>query len=398
MHQYRASASSSPVDADGDSPTSKSGPVRFADVLSRFSIRPTPEMRELAAQAHVPGGNGYSPDDDYDGVAVASFWASLGYRVLPLKSIEQVRRSEESLGQAGKLPALKGNQYEQGTRDPEVIERWWTEDPGRGVGISTQANHLLVIDVDNDRQFNGERNFMELADQIGLDLSNVPMSKSPSYEGGYHLYWQLPRSFPKMSLPFISKLAKNVDVPWFVVAPGSWKYTTLGYDYKDNAIKGIGAQTWVAGDPRNIPMAPKVLKDKLMARGAIKGVPPTEVDFVNRANYRTGADGTIDIQYYDTNGIPLGIANGQNGTLYRIACKMAGYSMNVEQDDAVNWCWDIIRRSPQHPHKPAWTFTEVEDLVAGAYVWVDKDNAKSAQADADLIFKLLSKSKKGLVR
>jgi hypothetical protein len=240
---------------------------------------------------------------------------------------------------------------------------------------------------------------MEMATKIGLDVTEVPMSKSPGYHGGYHLYYRLPPSFPKMSLPAVSLIAKNVDLPWFVVAPGSWKYTTIGYNHRDEPVKSIGIQTWYAGDPADIPMAPKALLDKLMRRGAVKGVPATEVTQIERARHRTGSDGKIDIEYYEKNGIPLGLIGlGQNGAPYRIACKMAGRSMQVPEKDAVDWCWKIISNSPKHPDKPAWTYENVEDLVHGAYVWVPKDNQDTDQLRASFITNLLSNSKKGLVR
>jgi hypothetical protein len=240
---------------------------------------------------------------------------------------------------------------------------------------------------------------MEMCEQIGLDVTEVPMSKSPSYHGGYHLYWRLPRTFGKMSLPAVSLIARNVDVPWFVVAPGSWKYTTVGIDRHEKAVKGVGIQTWHAGDPANIPMAPKVLLDKLIRRGAVKGIPATEVSRIERASQRTGSDGKIDIEHYQKNGIPLGLTGlGQNGALYRIACKMVGNSVSLSEREAVDECWDIIRNSPQHPNKPAWTYEDVERLVHGACEFVAEDNEKKTQERIQIISMLRSTSKKGLLK
>ncbi len=401
MPDYTANAS---LPAAGDrpidsAPAPSSGAVNFGDVLATITVRPTPEMTDRAAAAGVPGGNGYGPGEDYDPVAIANYWASLGYKVMPLKSMSEIRNGGFPDDQAGKIPSFKGKQEDQGTTDLETIRRWWGADPGRGVGIPTQANKLLVVDIDNDSRFSGEMLFMEMAADIGLDISNVPMSKSPAYYGGYHLYWRLPRSFPKMSLPAVSLIARHVDVPWFVVAPGSWKYTTTGIDRHEKAVKGIGIQTWHAGDPADIPMAPKVVLDKLMRRGAVKGVPATEVTRIERANHRIGSDGTIDIEHYQRNGIPLDLTGlGQNGALYRIACKMAGRSVGLPEHEAVDHCWDIISNSPQNLAKGPWTYEQVERLVHGAYLWVAADNEKEAQECADIIATLLSNSKKGLLK
>jgi hypothetical protein len=351
-------------------------------------------MLDQAANAGVPVST-----ETYDPIAIATYWAGLGYKVMPLKSMAEIRKGKFPEDQAGKIPSLKGKQEEQGTRDPEVIKRWWGDDSKRGAGIPTQANRLLVVDIDNDDSFSGELSFMEMAADIGLDVSEVPMSKSPSYHGGYHLYYRLPRTFGKMGLPAVSLIARNVDLPWFVVAPGSWKYTTVGIDRHEKAVKGIGIQTWYAGDPADIPMAPAVLLDKLIRRGAVKGVPATEVTRMERESHRTGSDGKVDIKHYQENGIPLGLKGlGQNGVLYKIACKMAGDSIGLPEHEAVDECWDIIRNSPQKPNRELWTKEDVERLVSGAYVWVADDNKKKAKWRSAFLHSLRNNSQKGLLK
>src|SRR4051794_30668900 len=116
------------------------GAVNYGDILAKVQVKPTQHMFELAAQANVPGGNGYAATDPYDPIAIALYWAELGYKVMPLKSLNEIRRGGYDEDQGGKIPALKGPQSEQGTRDSELIRQWWTDDPFRGVGIPTQAN------------------------------------------------------------------------------------------------------------------------------------------------------------------------------------------------------------------------------------------------------------------
>jgi hypothetical protein len=371
------------------------GGVNYGDIVSQISVRPTQHMLDLAGNAGVPGGKGYGLHDEYDAVAVATYWSQVG-KVLPLKSPREAFDKDGHLNNAGKLPALRGSQYEQGTRDPEQIKRWWGENPGWGVGLSTQASHVLAIDVDNGIGQTGELNFIELCHDLRIDLSEVPHSQSPNYHGGLHLLWRLPNAFPKMGLPAVSRIADHVDIPWFIVVAGSWKYTTLGYDRKGAAIKGIGVQTWRAGDPLQLPMAPKPLLNKLLACGAVKGVPATDRrSLARRPYYRLDHTGTIDVDHYETNGIPIG---QQNPTLYRIACKMAGHSVGLPKHEAVDRCWEIIRTSPQKPAKGPWTYEQVERLVEGAYKWVAADNEKEAQERADIIATLLGNSKKGLLK
>ncbi len=380
-----------------DRPTSprartSNGAVSYGDFLDKFSIRPTQHMLDLAQKADVPGSSEPIPavDQLYDPIAIATYWSELGYKVMPLKSMDEVRHGGFPDDQAGKIPSLKGKQYEQGTRDPEVIRQWWGEDPYRGVGIPSQANGLLMVDIDNDSRRRGELSFMEMCAEIGIDPTEVPMSKSPSYHGGYHLYYRLPRAAPRLSLPAVSVIAENGDLPWFVVAPGSWKYTTLGYTHRDELVKGIGIQTWYAGDPANIPMAPKALMQKLMRRGVPKGSIAVETSSTIRGSYRTAKDGFIDVEHYEKNGIPLGLEHGQNGALYRIACKMAGHWMGLPEYEATQRCWAIISNSPIKLRKGPWTYEQVEKLVKGAYEWIAEDN----KAKEKIVAKL---RKKGLV-
>ncbi len=368
------------------------GGVNYGDIVSRISVRPTQHMLDLAGNAGVPGGKGCGPDDEYDAMAVATYWSQVG-KVLPLKSPREAFDKDGHLNNAGKLPALRGSQYEQGTRDPEQIKRWWGENPEWGVGLTTQASHVLAIDVDNGIGQTGELNFIELCHDLEIDLSEVPHSQSPSYHGGLHLLWRLPNAFPKMGLPAVSRIANHVDIPWFIVVAGSWKYTTLGYDRKGAAIKGIGVQTWRAGDPLQLPMAPKPLLNKLLACGAVKGVPATDRrSLARRPYYRLDHTGTIDVDHYETNGIPIG---QQNPTLYRIACKMAGDSMKVGHADAIRRCWSIIDNSAADPHREPWTLYQVRDMVDHAYGWVEQDNAARDAANADVLHNW---TKKGLIK
>ena len=94
-----------------DIPPRSSGAVNYGDIMTKVQVRPTPAMLDQAAQAGVPGGNGYGPGDDYDAIAVALYWAGLGYKVMPLKSPDEIRSAGDPMDQAGKVPAFKGKQY-----------------------------------------------------------------------------------------------------------------------------------------------------------------------------------------------------------------------------------------------------------------------------------------------
>jgi hypothetical protein len=167
----------------------------------------------------------------------------------------------------------------------------------------------------------------------------------------------------------------------------------LSFDRHERPVKGVGVQRWVAGDPTDLPQAPKALLDKLLRRGVIKGVPATEVKAMTRIGHRTGSDGLIDVEFHEANGIPDGM---QNNVIYRIACKMAGHSMKLSEYEAVERCWAIIARSPWDSRKGPWSKDQIEKIVSHAYVWVNENNEETARRNTELANLLFSE--KGLVK
>lgn len=112
-----------------------------------------------------------------------------------------------------KRPAIK-NWEGKASRDPNVIERWWKNQPNRNIGIATGPSGLLVVDV--DKRSGGLENYDEL--EIEHGITNTKMVSTPS--GGFHLYFKTDKKFGIS----VDKLVKGVDTRangGYVVAEGS---------------------------------------------------------------------------------------------------------------------------------------------------------------------------------
>jgi hypothetical protein len=70
--------------------------------------------------------------------------------------------------------------FQDATRDPEQIDRWWSADPLAGVGLSCAMSGLVVLDAD---LYKPECEFPELEAKLGV-LPETPRQLTP--QGGTH--------------------------------------------------------------------------------------------------------------------------------------------------------------------------------------------------------------------
>jgi putative DNA primase/helicase len=83
-------------------------------------------------------------------LSAALYYASLGWRVIPLWGIRNGRCEcgKTDCPSAGKHPRLPA-WPEKGTTDPDVIRSWWKHWPYANVGIVTgEGSGLVVLDID----------------------------------------------------------------------------------------------------------------------------------------------------------------------------------------------------------------------------------------------------------
>jgi hypothetical protein len=103
-------------------------------------------------------------------------YAARGWAVVPI-------------GAGAKYPDLEAWQ-DQATTDPTVIGQWYTQRPGRGVGIATgHASGIFVLDVDVAHGKDGDESLRILEEQHGPLPATV---EAITGSGGRHLFFRLP--------------------------------------------------------------------------------------------------------------------------------------------------------------------------------------------------------------
>ncbi len=318
--------------------------VRFADVFPTW-LPVSEEATEAAKGVQIPDFN------THDGFRQAAlWWLDAGYKVLretpPDMTDKQGRIAYKT---AGKTPRVKGNQYEQGTRDPEVIKQWWSgEDCKCNPGVITQAAGVLVVDI--DPREGGDKHFRFLCDEIGIDTADVPRDGSPSSDGGFHIFWKLPENAPviKTSRPILD----GVDIPWHVpVTPGQ-RWVKVGTDHRNKRVMDFRPYHWVAGDPRELPLAPPALIEAIANLGGVKDVDPNPNAYTGELGkmvFAAIATEAGDLDELLRTGIPH---RSQNPTVLVLATKMARFGVDMEE--AIATLQTILSKSPQDPEDP-WT-------------------------------------------
>ena len=103
------------------------------------------------AFATVAKGGFVSSESNNRLAKAASFYASIGWNVLPCHGIVQGRctcsRPHGEPKEVGKHPAI--NEWNlQSTNDASVVNNWWQENPDYNVGVHCQKSGLMVIDID----------------------------------------------------------------------------------------------------------------------------------------------------------------------------------------------------------------------------------------------------------
>lgn len=168
-------------------------------------------------------------------------YASLGWAVIPVFPFHNGKCdcNDPTCDAPGKHPIPKGWQN-QGTKDPKVIEKWWTKWPQAGVGIVTGSlSGIIVLDVDPDK--GGDESLLDLTSQQRRLPDTVQCLTGG---GGKHFYFQTTQTILHNSA---GKLAPGLDIRaegGFVVAPPSLHKSGRCYEWETSS------------DPANVPVAP----------------------------------------------------------------------------------------------------------------------------------------------
>jgi hypothetical protein len=102
--------------------------------------------------------------------------------------------------------------FQDATRDPDQIDRWWTADPSAGVAVACAPSGLVVLDVDPRNA--GDETFVRLERELGA-LPETPRVLTPS--GGQHVY------FLDVVGSYVGSAGEGIDIKsaGYVLAPPS---------------------------------------------------------------------------------------------------------------------------------------------------------------------------------
>ena len=155
-------------------------------------------------------------------------WAAAGFFIFPCR----VGRKE---------PACPHG-HEDATRDPAVIDAWWTENPFN-IGCAPDASGNSVLDADPPLG-------LETLETLGSSFGELPKTLTISTpRGGLHLWYdgELPSTASKLGPKLDTRgVGGYVLLPPSVIAPGEYKNNPTGGSYavkENNIIPAIPA--WV---------------------------------------------------------------------------------------------------------------------------------------------------------
>lgn len=246
-------------------------------------------------------------------VKAASFYSSIGWSILPCHGIVGGRctcnRTHGEPKEVGKHPAL--NEWNtQSTSDPNVVSRWWEENPNYNIGVHCQKSGFFVIDI--DPRSGGPESFAKFEELVEGALPPTVEAITGTYSSnkgmalrGRHLFYRCDESeglvgnLSKMGLP-------GVDIKhngYVLIAPS---HHFSGVDYE-----------WVSGHApweMEIAEAPEELLQALRKRS-------------KRTNFSLseGSWDTLEYEKVDVDKIlEEGIQEGSRAVdVYKVTCALA---------------------------------------------------------------------------
>ncbi|MDI1437469.1 phage/plasmid primase, P4 family [Polyangium sorediatum] len=156
----------------------------------------------------------YLPDPDDPPSLAASLYVSMGWRPLPLWSVDprtgacECSRGVRCGGSAGKHPRMRAWQDLRPTR--EDVLAWWKKWPDAGVGLAMGGEaRLVALDIDGP----AGRESLRALEAIHGPLPRTLASRSGRVDGGEHRVFVVPRHFDMSAIRNnAGKLATGLDV------------------------------------------------------------------------------------------------------------------------------------------------------------------------------------------
>ena len=172
-----------------------------------------------------------------DRLTAALDYAALGYRVLPLHSIDEGGHctcgETPCASQPGKHPWTRGGLHDA-TTDSEKIRNWWGTHSGANIGVRADA---LIIDVDDPESFSA------LLKKYNSTIPDCPTVKTAK---GFHLYFSNPSSGPIKSTAGVAGCFDVRGNTTYVVAPPSLHVSGAVYEWEKPLISSLpDAPDWL---------------------------------------------------------------------------------------------------------------------------------------------------------
>jgi hypothetical protein len=313
----------------------------------------------------------YIPPPSTDGTGLltaAVWWATWVGKIVPLWPGMHPKAKEansELLGSGWSVDTVA-------SRDPARVADWWRDEPFANIGFASQANRILIIDL--DPRHDGLVKWRALCARYAIDDRNVPRSVSPSGDGGQHLWFRLPDGATYVHSP----LRQGIDRPWQVPVPPSMRVVTVDAGDKDpDRRQGLRPYRWLAGDPRTLPVAPPILLGDALESPPVVAATPTADRTSGRAK-RTDRDDLLLLTR-----VPVG---EQSYTFKRIACSLIRRGSTDAQ--VVEHLARVAAGSPVGDAADPWTEGHMWPIAASARRYLERRDAEQLAAADALIRRL----------
>lgn len=358
-----------------------SGPVTGLQLRSSH-LHASPEALAAGAavEAEIP-----PPTVSAGFLPCAYWWLDAGFVVFPLYPANEPVGDGDGSDMAkkpnGRLVG-DGNTAETiGTTDPDQVAEWWRDEPASGVAVVAPTSRVLIVDIDPKN--NGWASFLPFCARHGIDLAEVPRSTSPRGDGGVHLFWAVPTGTTYLFGRFLA----GVDRPWQVPVPPSPRWVQTGTDRKGGPTFGWANYTWLAGDPRVLPMAPTALLGAPAASssgpggssggasGSTSVTDDFDGDWADDGVLPITEYGSIDHSRLEVHPIPVG---DQNKAFKRIACSMVRY--HAADAAIIGRLLELAAMSPVGDPRNPWTRTDMERVTRHARRFVEGERRKELAA------------------
>ncbi len=257
------------------------------------------------------------------------------------------------LAEGSKVPPEGSSSFQDATRDPAVIKKWWEEHPNRNVGVSTDKflddRPLIAVDVDVARGKRGDETLAALKKE-GFEVPETLSQTTPT--GGQHLIYLTNTPVSNG----VNVLGRGLDIRskgGYLVGAGS---KVGDGEYKLNVAKIQDCPKWII-EKCNEPIERKAQE-------------PYEVN-TERAESRA-------IEYL-RNVAPVAVqGDGGDETTFKVAARVKDFGVDSFS------CYEIMQDHWNERCSPPWGAEELARKIENAYQYGKKIQGEdSPEADFD---------------